>query len=252
MARISGAVLLLTATIAPPQGVPGLRHYDPEQRLGEYLAALDFYLGLRRNVRAVVFAENSESDLDPLRALAERKGAADRFEALHVPRAEAVESRGAGEARIVRYAMEHSPTLQTVAPGQHVWKVTGRYILRNLQHLIDTAPDTDLYINVRRWPRLWCDTYAYAYTRDGFERYVVPGFDALVANAGPGRWGEVTMAQYVMDLIARGAPVVPRFRYEPRVAGVRGSDMIRYDSAKQRAKYATRSVARRFAPRVWI
>src|SRR4051812_21428574 len=106
------AVVLMTATVAPPHVIGDLRHRDPDQRLAEYLAALDFYLGLRRGVRALVFAENSGYDLVSLKALAARKGAADRMELLPVPRAEATESRGAGEARIVRYAMEHSQVLQ--------------------------------------------------------------------------------------------------------------------------------------------
>jgi hypothetical protein len=232
--------------------VGGLKHYDRDQRLREYLAALDFYLGLAHGVERVVFAENSESDLGPMRALAERNGVAPRLETVAVPRAQHVEPRSIGEARIMRYAMEHANVLRDLQPRQQVWKATGRYIVRNLQRLIDTAPDIDLYINVRRWPRLWCDTYTYAFTRAGFERYVVPATNAVEADASPDRIGEVTVAREIMAFLDRGEPIVPRFKYEPRVDGVRGSDLVSYESPKQRAKYATRVVARRLAPRVWI
>jgi hypothetical protein len=242
----------MTATVAPPPGVGGLRHYDVAQRRQEYLAALDVYLDPESGVERVVFAENSDSDLSPMRELSEHKGAAGRFETLPVPRADRVEPRSIGEARIVRYAMEHSPTLQGLLPRQHVWKVTGRYILRNLRRLIETAPDTDLYINVRRWPLLWCDTYAYAFTRAGFERYVEPATSAIEHDKSPDRIGEKTVAREIMNFLDAGAPIVPRFKYEPRVDGVRGSDLVSYGSPKQRVKYATRVAVRRLAPGLWI
>src|SRR4051794_38535005 len=116
MAPPSDVVLLLSATVTPPPGVGGLRHYDPRQRLEEYLAALDFYLGLSRGIERVVFAENSGADLEPMEQLSGRKGATSRFEALPVPRAPVVEPRSTGEARIVRYAMEHSSALQRLEP----------------------------------------------------------------------------------------------------------------------------------------
>ena len=134
-----------------------------------------------------------------------------------------------------------------------MWKITGRYLVRNLRRLIDTAPDVDLYVNLRRWPRLWCDTYAYAFTRSGLERYLVPWWRIVDATTGPGHFGEVTIAHQLLPLLERGEPgIAPRFKYEPRLGGVRGSDLQSYDSPKQQVKYAVRVVARRLAPRLWI
>src|SRR3954471_4308953 len=65
-------VLILTATITPPPGVPILARTDPQLRLQDYIDALKFYLAVPNHVLdRIIFAENSGSDLSKLRALAE-------------------------------------------------------------------------------------------------------------------------------------------------------------------------------------
>jgi hypothetical protein len=247
------SALLLTATITPDERVPLLKARDPQQRLQEYLAALDFYLGLpTAAIGPIVFAENSQSDLSAVSALAERRGAAGRFEALHVPGGPPELGRGVGEARLVRDAIELSPTLQAVTATQQIWKVTGRYTVRNLAKLARTAPDCDLYINLRRRPTSWCDTWAYAFTREGYARCLAGATEAIAATAGTGEKGERTMARLVEELLRSGADVRPRLRYEARIQGIRGIDLVPYDDPKQRLKYLARIVAKRVAPSLWI
>ncbi len=144
-------------------------------------------------------------------------------------------------------------TSETLDDAESIWKITGRYTVKNLTRLIATAPRTDLYINLRRRPRLWCDTYAYAFTRGGHKRHLLPLTGALVNDwEKTQRPTEIFMATKVEEWIRAGADVVPRFRYEPRVDGVRGYDRASYGGARQRTKYAARTVARRLAPALWI
>jgi hypothetical protein len=250
--RAAPAALLMTATITPDASVPMLKVRDPETRLREYARSLDFYLGFPDVLDRIVLAENSGSDLTALESVAKRKGAAHRFEALHVDPTPAELGRGVGEAQIVRQAMASSTLLADLSDAQHVWKVTGRYILRNIAQLAATAPPSAVYINVRRRPRLWCDTYAYAFTRSGYERHLAGAAEAIAGEAGTGPLGEESMARMILGLIDQGADIVPRFRYEPRLEGTRGVDLTAHTDPKQRLKYVTRVVARRLAPGLWI
>lgn len=69
------AILILTATITPPDNVPNLKRSDPLIRRKDYLEALRHYLTLPNEVvDRIVFIENSQSDLSDLKELAERLG----------------------------------------------------------------------------------------------------------------------------------------------------------------------------------
>ena len=69
-------VLLLTATVTPPAGVPSLQRTNPAQRLRDYEEALSFYLPLvGTTFDAIVFAENSASDITSLKQMTTRFGA---------------------------------------------------------------------------------------------------------------------------------------------------------------------------------
>jgi hypothetical protein len=73
--------LLLTATVTPPPNVPELARTDPAERMGDYVQAMGFYTGLIGPVfDKIVFAENSASDLEPVRDAVEASGVSDRVE----------------------------------------------------------------------------------------------------------------------------------------------------------------------------
>ena len=125
-------VLLLTATVTPPIGMPLLARTDPVQRLQDYTQALRFYLPLLGSTfDSIVLAENSASDISSLRRLAVEKGAQERVEFLsffgldHPPSY----GRGYGEFKLVDYAMRHSQFLNGDA---YVWKCTGRYVVNSV------------------------------------------------------------------------------------------------------------------------
>jgi hypothetical protein len=243
-------VLLMSATVAPDPAVPTLRVRDPQHRLQEYVRSLDFYLSQADTFESVIFAENSGVGLDEIQAVADRHGDSKRFHLLRVePGVDPKEGRSAGEAHMVRLAMSTVPQLVDLPADQHVWKITGRYTVRNIRRLVATSPTTDFYINLRRYPDLWCDTYAYAFTRNGYYKYLEGATEAIIAGRGT---GEQTMGAHVQSLVDAGEPIVARFKHEPRINGVRGRDLRPYQSPSLRMKYATRVVARRVAPRLWV
>ena len=244
-------VLLLTATITPDPNVPLLSVRDPGERQQEYLAALSFYLDVSQQaIDRIVFAESSASDLEPFEQLAREKGMEERLQLLPVESAPPELGRGVGEACIIDQAMVDSPAIRALQPDQQIWKVTGRYVVRNLERLITTAPQSDWYVNLRRVPIRYCDTCAYAFTVRGYERYLGDAAERIRSSGALS--GEFAMATLVEELLARREPVVGRFRYVPRVEGVRAADQVAYHGGRQRMKYAVRVLARRVAPSIWV
>ena len=76
-------VLLLTATITPPAGVPLLARTDPKARLQDYEKGLQFYLQfINKGIDAIVFAENSNSDVSTLKNIVTQSGLQDAVEFL--------------------------------------------------------------------------------------------------------------------------------------------------------------------------
>jgi hypothetical protein len=106
-------IVLLTATITPPPNAPDLVRTNPADRLADYQNALRFYCRLlERDVfDALVVAENSNSDMAPLIAVAAERGCLERCEFLGFDAARgsvARRSRFSGEIRMMARALEQS------------------------------------------------------------------------------------------------------------------------------------------------
>ncbi len=216
---------------------------DPSERRQQYLAVFKELLGTP-GVDGVVFAENSGADLSEFAQLA--AAASMPFEAITVGTDdwEPEDGRGYAEALLVEHALARS----SLIGDEMFFKLTGRYLVRNLGCLITDVPDADLYVNLRRRPILFCDTYLYGVTRRGFD-LLKPHFSRLRTGAQP---AERVMYDIVTNLMESGAAVVPRLRREPRVEGIRGYDGRDYGSPKQRLKYSARVIVRRVAPGIWV
>jgi hypothetical protein len=236
-------VIVVTATITPRLGLPALVASDPSVRREQYLAVFRELLRTP-GVDGIVLAENSGANLDEFSELA--LAASMPFEAITVGTEdwEPEDGRGYAEALLVQHALERS----SLIGDEMFFKLTGRYLFRNLRSLISDVPDADLYFNLRRRPILFCDTHLYGATRKGFD-LLRPHFPRLRTGAQP---AERVMYDVVTSLIESGASVVPRLRREPRVEGIRGFDGRDYGSPKQRLKYCVRVVIRRAAPGVWV
>ena len=148
-------ILLLTATITPPSGVPDLRRTSPLHRMADYRRALEFYCELPETIIThIVFVENSGTDISPLREVVLKRHASHRvefvtFNGLDYP---SNYGRGYGEFKLMDYAVGHSDILRSAQSHDRLWKVTGRYRVLNLPKLLKTAPaQFELYCD-RRGP----------------------------------------------------------------------------------------------------
>jgi hypothetical protein len=171
-------ILLLTATITPPSDAKIARR-DPTIRLKDYINALKFYLPLvTQCIDYIIFAENSNSDISCLKALVNEAKLSDKVEFIVIYGLDYPWSygRGYGEFKLIEHVMNHSKLINTY-PKSIIWKVTGRYIIRNICHIIATKPpDFDIYcnflnysyfMNYRRTPYL--TLYLLAWTPSGYQ-----------------------------------------------------------------------------------
>lgn len=247
-------ILLMTATIQPPAGARALKVRDPAVRLAEYDSALAFYRSLlNKGIDQIVFAENSEAELEPLRNRVVESGHEVGVEFLSFNGLDYPPhfGRGYGEFKLIDYAMTHWRFLLDARPQASIWKVTGRYIVRNLSQMVRTAPaHYDLYCDLRTFPQTWMDLRLFSFTRPTYERLLRGKYrDLSEADGQPAP--EATMYRTVRAHLKDGQ-IVPRFSREPLVDGVRAYDGRRYDQGKNRVKRIVRGLSRRFAPAIWI
>lgn len=250
---ISSGVLLLTATVRPPAGVRQLARTDPAARLGDYQRALGFYLSLlaRGALSGIVFGDNSASDLSTLQAMARACGLSSRTEFLSFDDQAYPPShgRGFGEFRLVDLLMERSALIGQLSAQAVIWKVTGRYVVRNLVQLMASRPPTaDLYCHCRNIPQRWVDLYMLAWTKRSYER-VLRGISEHLKEDQTGRSAEVMFRDVVDHNCARAA-IVRRFTVPPKVEGFRGFDNRPYEDSK--SKYLVRHLSARVMPWLWV
>ncbi len=251
-------ILLLTATVTPPAGSRNLIRLDPRERLEDYCTAFDFYLTLLdRGVDRIIFAENSNSDITRLVRMAAGRGLSGRVEflsfyGLDYPPAY---DRGYGELKLVDYMVEHSAFIRQFTPDYTLWKVTGRYIIRNLDKIIARQPkDFDFYINFRIGftrqlfpPRTlrWVDMWLFAWSYRGYQDFL-RGVYVEFANG---------MEDHFRELIEHAPAhlkVIKRYNVVPWIDGVRGFDNRSYGNGSNRLKYRVRVAANRLFPWLWI
>lgn len=247
-------ILLLTATITPMPGLPSLARVDPAARLNDYLTALRFYTGLvGRCFDAIVFAENSNSDLQPLKEYVQQAGVGDRvefisFDGLDFP---ASYGRGYGEFKLVDHAMAHSTFLRGCGDAV-VWKCTGRYVVENIEQLVRGRPAVDLYCHKRDYPYRLCELFMLSYTRKGYEELIRGVYRRLCNDVVPGIHStEEVLFRNIIDAAPSGAKICPRFRSTPLITAIRGWNNASYRSRRD-PRIVLRRVANVVAPWLWI
>ncbi len=246
-------VVLLTATIVAPPDARNLARRDPALRLQDYLEAFEFYLGLlsRGSFDALVLCENSGFDLRPFAQRAVAAGLADRVElighfGLDYP---ARHGRGYGEFKLVDHAMRHSRLIAAMGSAAHIWKVTGRYKIRNLARLIHSQPaDADLYCHCRNWPMPWLDMYLMRWNHRAYDTLIRGVYRQLRQDATPTSAEQRFRA--LIDTRPAGLHIVRRFAEVPRLDGVRGFDNRAYGALWR--NHVARALAQRVAPWIWI
>jgi hypothetical protein len=122
--------ILLTATITPPVNAVQLSRVDPSLRLQDYTTSLGFYLEQLKKgvVSGLIFAENSNSDIQSLRSLVESHPMKDSVEFISCQGLDYPPEygRGYGEFKLVDHAMRHSKLVQAMDQSDKIWKITGR------------------------------------------------------------------------------------------------------------------------------
>jgi hypothetical protein len=242
-------ILLMTATITP-HNARNLARTDPVARLQDYYEALGFYLGLiDRPLHGIVFVENSDSDVTTLRRLVASRGLSGRVEFLcnYGVHLYSEKGRAHGEFKLLDYAMAASMMVIEAGVNHVIWKITGRYTVKNLAAMIASAPrGFDAYVDMKDHPRRWMDMRLMAWTSTGYDRIFRGVADDLDAKTH-----EMHMRDYLPKR-ARGARLVPRFTKEPFIDGVRGWDNNNYSKGGELLKCYVRSAGRVLAPWYWM
>jgi len=248
--------LLITATIAPPEGAPFLVRSDPVVRMDDYLRTLPFYLGLDTDaVDRIVFVDNSDSDLSALERVAgEARTTKDvefiSYSGLDYP---VEQGRSVGETYLINHALGVSRILSALGDDELFWKVTGRLRVRNLARLVGSTPgDCGLYVDFRRFRHRWVDTRLFAATPGAFRRLFLPRIDLLRQDLLPEGFVAPEERLFSALLPERGRERIhPRLRLEPVIEGVSGFGED-YRRPRRRIESAVRSVTRRVLPALWI
>ena len=254
--------LLLTATITPPADVIGLTRVDPVARMGDYLAMLTFYLELPEDVlRRIVFVENSQGDLGPLRELAARYPKKEveflTFFGLDYP---GRYGRGYGEFKLLNYAFDHSEQIARLGPEDKIWKGTGRLKLVNFAQMAKNAPPSyDLYCDLRNRPARWMDMRYYSVTKPGYRAIFYDELENcredIIHPFAPDQLHKVVTEELMRELVGRKLGthrIIPRFRTQPIVEGFSGYNGINYAQGfKNNFRTAVRVATRKLAPGLW-
>ncbi len=214
--------LLLTATISPETGQSGLLIQDPGERLLEYEKALQYYYHNfdRLRLSGLIFVENSDFDL----GLISKKYPSEKFEWISAPRTPLVGGvhRGYGEFLMIDYAFRNSLYLNSMSPSDLVWKVSGRYVLKNLGRMIFFAPDDyDVYAEIKK---NWVELSVISWSKRGFLEYFQPFIEKMKVDFPP----EVILARaFDGDRLVN---VVSKFTWLPYINGRRGANGVPYMS----------------------
>ncbi|MEO1252265.1 MAG: hypothetical protein AAFW81_07965 [Pseudomonadota bacterium] len=244
-------ILLLTSTIAPKAGAHALARTSPDERLADYLCSVDFYFPL---VGAGVFDEavyidNSGYDLSPIIEKAEHHGVRDRTEFVsYVSELEPAYSRYFLEANLLLDGFERSSVLAN-AGAAALWKVTGRYVIENIDAIVRKQPAAfDIYFNMRNLPDKVVDFFLVGARAPAFRQLLTTDLEDYRTKND----GEIILRNKVDAGVFDSLHIVPRLTVTPRLTGVRGFDGAAYHSARHVLKHHVRGVANRIAPWLWI
>jgi hypothetical protein len=248
-------ILLMTATITP-QNAPNLSRTDPAERLKDYQQALSYYLEfIGKPLAGIVFVENSNSDVSTLRELVAARGLTDKVEFVcnYGEQRYSEMGRPYGEFKLLEHAMDAAAMIRDAGAAAVVWKITGRYIVKNLRSVIAKAPAAfDVYIDMKNRPVRWMDMRLMAWTIAGYEKV----FRGVADTLGK-RIDEMVMRDFLPERVAKDVAsgevrLVQRFRNEPLVDGIRGFDNQNFSAGAHLVKFYVRSAGRVVAPWLWI
>ena len=251
-------VVLMTATINPPNEAFNLKRIDCKQRENDYIEALKYYLSIpEQYVKKIIFAENSNSDLSNLKRLVKDISPDKTVEFIEYRDGNNFPphyGRGYGELKLIDYVVENSYILEE---NDIVWKVTGRHKLLNIIDLIESQPNNfAVYCDLRKYRINAADTRVYAFTLQGYKKYLYNKYVMLKEKderdgpknimAGEVAWFNLIYANRYDKLI------FPRFKYVPNFDGIMGTKNESSASVTEKKKYALRTIFRKVFPHIWV
>lgn len=211
-------ILLLTSTIKPKSNQPHLKLTNYLDRLEDYKTALTFYSKLLETgeIDNIVYVDNSGFDLSCHADVFTNKNIEwISFYDLDYPESY---HRGYGESRLVDYAFQQSKTLIKLDESDKVWRITGRYIIKNICTIIKLAPDKfDFYCNLRG---KWVDMELLAWNKQGYKQIIENMWQRLAT----GEATELILAKVVRGSQGKNLKVIKSQFWPPFVIGRRGTD----------------------------
>ena len=245
-------VLILTATIAPRQGIGSTKRMDPEQREKDYLNAFIFYCNrLNYGVDYIIFGENSKSDISKFRDILKLKKIEQKVEIVsydgltHNPQY----GKGYGEFKLVDNIMENSIIIKSLTYEDTIWKISGRYKILNFDKIIFAQPLIfDIYCNYKIHPKKWVDMYLMAWRKDAYVRYLKNQyhyFNETITFKAP---------EFILRKILEesSAKISYRFKIIPKVDVIAGSNDSPTLGLTGHLKYYIRILLKKFWPTLWV
>jgi hypothetical protein len=215
-------ILLLTSTIYPNPKQPQLRLTNPLDRLEDYRKALEFYTNALNEsvIDRIIFVDNSGFDL---KCLSENFSSNNiewiSYFGLDYP---STYHRGYGEFQLVDYAFANSYTLKDLDNRDIVWKVTGRYIIKNLKSVIRYAPrQFALYCDIKN---NWVNMALMAWNVEGYKLFIKGVSENFKSDMPP----ELIMAKLIKEQSKSRKGVVTDYYWTPLIIARRGFDGVSF------------------------
>jgi hypothetical protein len=210
--------LLLTSTIKPNPSQPALNLVDPYDRIKDYQAALAFYMTFLEKgiIDHIIYVDNSGFDLGIF---------IDKFKSDHVEWISfygldypSHYHRGYGEFKLIDYAFSHSKILLEMGNADVVYKITGRYIIKNLSTFIRMAPKQfEVYCEIKN---NWTELSIIAWSRLGYEKYLQGIYEKFNTEKVP----ELILCEFLKNKIKTNSGIIIKYYWQPYIIGRRGSD----------------------------
>lgn len=252
----TAVMLLMTATIAPSNNMPGAAQLDPEKRIIEYMDALDFYLSIDdKCIDRILFVDNSGYDLSKLELLVEKSGTNKRVQFISfVSTIDPSMGKGRSELNLMDYGIEHCKF--GLNPTDKIWKVTGRLKIVNIEKLISTAPmNYQLYADFRAVPFIgealggnqWMDCRVFSVSYEGYGAFIYNEYRQLTSSVV-----EKHFFAKFFPMLKTNNELYPRFKQQPKIDGSSGRLLKSYSSGSYKWKYYLRKVSRSAVPWLWL
>ena len=248
-----GVCVFLTATLTPPPSA--VSRNDPNVRLQDYIASLEYYLSLPPSiVDRVLFVDNSGSDISTIENFVRSRIDDKTVELISFDGNNHPVSYGKayGEFKLMDFGLNHTSLL---GEDDYFWKVTGRLRVLNFSEVTTTESDYDLWCDLYNFPLIgtgrvfgnrWMDLRLFSCTKRSYGKLFAHKYEEL---------GPLINQNTLYDVVIKARDhmrILPRFARQPVISGISGRHSRDYDSGFQGVKTIVRSKIRTLAPCLWI